>query len=107
MDVKCLAGSCVFVFAVHVAFLDEEGGVVELVGKMLGGGHLQTLRAFNAYLWYCMHGCDKSELREVLGYSIGKSSRYRCRSKECSQRTRHVEAEEQELHAQILYSPNR
>lgn len=30
MDIEGLAGCCVFVFAVYIAFLDEKGGVVEL-----------------------------------------------------------------------------
>ena len=33
VDFEGLAGSCIFEFAVYIAFLDEKGGVVELYMK--------------------------------------------------------------------------
>ena len=42
MDVEGLARGCIFEFSIDVAFLDEEGGVVELVERLSASVLLHT-----------------------------------------------------------------
>ena len=68
MDFECLAGGCVFEFAVDIALLDEEGGIIELTQKT--SVKVLLFEALLAHLRYCVHSCGKFELWKAFRYAV-------------------------------------